>query len=1130
MSRLTSILLLSGLLWTAPSVLAVVSEDEVQQVRPSHDRPYFMPAEERQRIQGLVRKEPWAKTEYARVRAEAEKGNGFWAGFLYALDGDEGQLDTAREYLMGAIGPESWNVRHYSKLMADPNHFKAGAPHLGPVYYHLDFRPFVVFDWVYRGLSDDDRKMFTRGIEVYAEYRMRAMDRWYQTPNLVFKPTFMVAMAGLSAQDDEMLQWGLFRTKPHGKRLGGYFPVLDYMLRDGGPWHEATIYPIAHEDLWCMSILSRYGKLYDGRDWFAMTAPGGGSPKGLMDYYIETAYPIERTGHGAGQIRVATYGDGATSPGGDLFLVNPAGDGLNAEKAFIAAYNASGDARYAGFMRMIKDYQPNLWDQRPVPEKAELPAAPSKIWPTYGLAILRSDESPAYWTSGRAIAVFQLMSQGYGHDHRDKFAIMLHGAGRLLYPDYNAIQYESSAIGWTRHTCSHNTLIVDEQDTANAQPTAIRHEFSPEVKYLATSAEEVFEGVKQTRVLLLTGEYLLDVFHARSELPHTYDYMLHCFGEARPVGPACRAGPEHSKVVISKVPSGSRDLPRFRPAANLMSRYWVIENKQAMSTDQPWSFDFVHKETPDSRPGNYGPPWYDHTANVRVSMTAEPETQVVHGIWGKQYEKLVAERYKDKKRLDRLSSLVVRRDQRPETVFIATHEPYANGERPQIRRITKLAESAAAVLVRVEADQFTDYAAVSFGPQPGRPVHVLGDGKATVQFRDYAYARVDRAGRVTARGDVLGLRIPGARGPLVLAGEQVPAAQQGGALVHLTARATAAPEMEPRCPLKVTPSPTQLRVWTRDHKSVSLSVSNTLRKRVTGRIEFDLPDGITTDPASPEFGPVGAGKTATAEAEFHVFDPQPGKLTIPYRVVYREEDSAEEIRTQAQPLVAYAGPTLEQRFQFPKPPVYRAVTSWYTAQMRMSDGAFIYLADDSDRVRLAGEPLFLLSEGEGDQRVDMLGPEPQKLGVWPGHQPPNVVAEAYGRTENRSQRCRWQAIFMVNSIMFRMDPDWSRFETARFTLPGNWRSSGGKPQWRRIVAVDGRGKERESRPGSDITVAAALLGFPDGDYHLAFQFTPPQKVTFRDAGMEFTVGVVNRDSWRIGFCKRDQFDQWRGKP
>jgi len=71
----------------------------------------------------------------------------------------------------------------------------------------------------------------------------------------------------------------------------------------------------------------------------------GGSPRGLADYYVDTAYPIERTGHGGGQVRAATYGDGATSPGGDLFLVNPSGAGLNAEKALIAAYNTSGDRR-----------------------------------------------------------------------------------------------------------------------------------------------------------------------------------------------------------------------------------------------------------------------------------------------------------------------------------------------------------------------------------------------------------------------------------------------------------------------------------------------------------------------------------------------------------------------------------------------------------------------------------------------------------------------------------------------------------------------------------------------------------------------------------------------------------------
>jgi hypothetical protein len=53
----------------------------------------------------------------------------------------------------------------------------------------------------------------------------------------------------------------------------------------------------------------------------------------------------------------------------------------------------------------------------------------------------------------------------------------------------------------------------------------LRHEFSPEVKFLVSSADGVFEGVDQTRALLLTKEYLLDVVHATSPVPHTYGHF-----------------------------------------------------------------------------------------------------------------------------------------------------------------------------------------------------------------------------------------------------------------------------------------------------------------------------------------------------------------------------------------------------------------------------------------------------------------------------------------------------------------------------------------------------------------------------------------------------------------------------
>ena len=78
-----------------------------------------------------------------------------------------------------------------------------------------------------------------------------------------------------------------------------------------------------------------------------------------------------------------------------------------------------------------------------------------------------------------------------------------------------------------------------------------------------------------------------------------------------------------------------------------------------------------------------------------------------------------------------------------------------------------------------------------------------------------------------------------------------------------------------------------------------------------------------------------------------------------------------------------------------------------------------------------------------------------------------------------------------------------------------------------IIAVDTSGKDREARPGGDVTVKAALLDLPDGEFDLAFKFNPPQQVTFRDTGMEFSIRVVQRDNWHIGFCKPNEFDQWR---
>jgi hypothetical protein len=63
--------------------------------------------------------------------------------------------------------------------------------------------------------------------------------------------------------------------------------------------------------------------------------------------------------------------------------------------------------------------------------------------------------------------------------------------------------------------------------------------------------------VLQTRALALTREYLLDVFWATSELPHTYDWVLHAIGKLHLENPAT-----------------------YEPSSDLLRDYWWVENEQ----------------------------------------------------------------------------------------------------------------------------------------------------------------------------------------------------------------------------------------------------------------------------------------------------------------------------------------------------------------------------------------------------------------------------------------------------------------------------------------------------------------------------------------------------------------------
>ena len=120
-----------------------------------HGRPYFMPERERVRIQHLITTEDWARNALESARARA-KHDGYSAALLYALEGDNINLATAKNWLM-RYGTKGGDLGERA-LKADEEFLKQGQPWLGDVYYQTDDRPLVAFDWIYPALTAEERK------------------------------------------------------------------------------------------------------------------------------------------------------------------------------------------------------------------------------------------------------------------------------------------------------------------------------------------------------------------------------------------------------------------------------------------------------------------------------------------------------------------------------------------------------------------------------------------------------------------------------------------------------------------------------------------------------------------------------------------------------------------------------------------------------------------------------------------------------------------------------------------------------------------------------------------------------------------------------------------------------------
>jgi hypothetical protein len=811
-----------------------------------------------EQVKAKIRREPWAAKLLERAKALADDNRHTEreprdAAVVYALTGEQRYAERVRRALLGQVRSE---LPKYERLdiQAEP---ELGA--YGPAAQWA-----WAYDLTYDTFPDDERRQVEHLLRTVARTIVKGCRVRPTTMGLVLEKHWKVALIGYCLGDSELIDWGLRDPGAFGPSLGGVYTVLDTNIRDNFFWSESPHYgmtTVLHGFL----AVAEAARHYDGTDLYHYVSPkSGGSIKGMFDGYLRITYPLERTGIHNGSLRLITFGDGstgytATGQQTDTYLINPVPGGpkpplsLNGEfeiaykryrepgYAWIASLNPARDA-YIGGMRSVWGFAA-LTHGELLPENPQPPPAPSGVYPSQGLAVLRADESPAFWTS-QALAVALRLGAAVGHGHNDYFHLLLHGKGRLLYPTVQLIQYEPNHLGWTREGIACNTLLVDHQ-SPRPGPVTTRHDGAPGAQFV-TATGSAFAGVTQTRALVVTPQYVADVFRAADDRGQrrSFDWVLHGLGRLFVGNPAA-----------------------YRPTHELTPFYWWVENERGRTTGATWQADWVQHNA-GVIPGaqSFGKEWFAQTAGVRMTMLGREGTEIYYGDGpitdGPPYALLNGHP-------EGSVPLVLARRQGSATTFAAIHEPY--DRRPTLRQVRRLAETEQAIGLAVEGESFSDRVLVGYAPDREQ---TLAAGGEAFTFRDHAYLRVTD-GKVSVRGHLTGLRLHvGDRAgklELTVNGKPEPARKDGEFLLFGRV-AEAVPDTRPAAGEEAPaeraaavhysflPEEVHVRSGAERQTTVHLRcIGATPPGGMRGRLQFLPPTGIMVDPPAVDVSGMSEG-------------------------------------------------------------------------------------------------------------------------------------------------------------------------------------------------------------------------------------------------------------------------------
>lgn len=753
--------------------------------------------EEAAAIRKRIETEPSAAERWAEMQKESGRGGTLRNLFRFTVMGDTKAGEAEKKYLLKIVGT---HPRNFEKLEHGGRHYDC----------YLDA---LRYDTLHTLLTPEERSAIEATFREYIAYQLTDTKEYTRTswlPNMQW-PRVMSAHLMAAAMRDETL----IRALASGN--GGWTWYLDnYMTAEGFYMEEfGKQYSMIGEMLLFCRALDRLGL---GKMGYGYQGTGGGSMRAYLRSILLAGYPRTEIPGGQAQIARITMGDarGSGLEGAPPYLFQHAivtgflRNGKGGDAAWGGANMNGRDHQNAKVDKLMgpqwfeiasvqwpqdgwrwvlhqmrapgkPSYVPSLyWGASPTDGSEVAPDARSWASSERGLALLRAEEGPAYWSSTAPTVALQFALY-YVHYTHDALSLLgFHAFNRSIYLNRGVADGYAAGDPWTDSVRGHCGLVVDNLQASPLGQIPVRSLFAPAVKMIAVTdspqvsggrirdsdnaeiahSRTIYPDAVQTRALALTREYLLDALRVHSPRERRYQWQVHAIGQRRLSGGWESSSDLDGGTLYRGAP------PQLEAKALSDPGRYDLQHVQKLTVGDGWSAEVVQGcLLPDPSTSVMGPEWFQRGIGVRVSLLGETGTTVYIGDTARYVRTGNAEPSKSErsKLPDEVGGTTILVDRRcAETAFVALHEPFTNGS-PRLDAPRRIAQDSRgiAVAVRGAGGTVDDRWVVRLDERPSEVLELSGDGESFAVLGE-GWLRIG-ADRVEAAGGwkSLSIRVQG---------------------------------------------------------------------------------------------------------------------------------------------------------------------------------------------------------------------------------------------------------------------------------------------------------------------------------------------------------------------------------